>query len=28
MFLGEYEHNLDDKGRLAIPSRFREELGD
>ncbi|HEX9371438.1 MAG TPA: division/cell wall cluster transcriptional repressor MraZ [Roseiflexaceae bacterium] len=28
MFLGEYDHNLDDKGRLAIPSRFREELGD
>jgi len=28
VFLGEYEHNLDDKGRLAIPSRFREELGD
>lgn len=28
VFLGEYEHNLDDKGRLAVPSRFREELGD
>jgi MraZ protein len=28
MFLGEYEHNLDDKGRLAVPARFREELGD
>lgn len=28
MFLGEYEHDLDDKGRLAVPSRFREELGD
>ena len=28
MFLGEFEHNMDDKGRLAIPSRFREELGD
>jgi MraZ protein len=28
VFLGEYDHNLDDKGRLAIPSRFREELGD
>lgn len=23
MFLGEYEHNLDTKGRLAIPARFR-----
>ena len=28
MFLGEYEHNLDDKGRLAVPARFREDLGD
>lgn len=28
MFLGEYEHNLDDKGRLAIPARFRDALGD
>ncbi len=28
MFLGEYEHNMDDKGRLAVPSRFREELGE
>lgn len=28
MFLGEYEHNLDDKGRVAIPSRFRDELGE
>jgi MraZ protein len=28
MFLGEYEHNMDDKGRLAVPARFREELGD
>ena len=27
MFLGEYEHTLDDKGRLAIPARFRPELG-
>lgn len=26
MFIGEHEHNLDDKGRLAIPARFREEL--
>ena len=28
MFIGTYEHNLDDKGRLAIPAKFREELGD
>jgi MraZ protein len=28
MFLGEYDHNMDDKGRLAIPARFREDLGD
>lgn len=27
MFLGEFEHTLDDKGRLAIPARFRTELG-
>ncbi len=26
MFLGRHVHNLDAKGRLAIPSRFRDEL--
>jgi MraZ protein len=26
MFLGTYTHNLDDKGRLMIPARFRELL--
>lgn len=26
MFIGEYAHNLDDKGRLAIPVKFRNEL--
>lgn len=26
MFIGEYNHNLDDKGRLAIPVKFRREL--
>jgi MraZ protein len=26
MFLGQYHHNLDDKGRLTIPSRFRDLL--
>lgn len=27
MFIGEYEHALDNKKRLIIPSKFREELG-
>ena len=26
MMIGEYRHNLDDKGRLAIPAKFRNEL--
>ena len=26
MFTGEYRHSVDDKGRLAIPARFRGEL--
>ncbi|MFH0914076.1 MAG: division/cell wall cluster transcriptional repressor MraZ [Chloroflexota bacterium] len=26
MFLGEYEYKLDEKGRLPIPPRFRDEL--
>lgn len=28
MLMGEFHHNLDDKGRLIIPSKFRNELGD
>ncbi len=27
MFIGEYQHLLDPKGRLFIPARFREGLG-
>jgi MraZ protein len=26
MFIGEYSHNVDDKGRMAVPAKFRREL--
>ena len=27
MFIGEYQHSVDPKKRLALPSKFRKELG-
>ena len=28
MFTGEYRHSVDDKGRIAVPAKFRTQLAD
>jgi MraZ protein len=28
LFLGEYDHSLDDRGRITLPRKIRQELGD
>ena len=28
MLMGEFHHNIDEKNRLVIPSKFRSELGE